>query len=317
MKDKKAKYLLLVIAGLTMLSLISIKQIVLFKPRETVNKTQKEIYSREINPQTKPEDVVKIFLTRMNKGLKDQSELKNAWVLITNKLQRTVSESGAGSSNLLSNLLKILNMEDPTYREAEVINNGYKDGAFSIDLKLIYPDALIVRTLKMVIEDEIWKIDQVLEVETLKSPDTQTISGWKTLKNNLYEIKYPQSWVITKNTAEAAVIQNNTRLLDKVADYPAGGAKIQISILNSDASRPIDNVVNCESVPNSSCRHVYLNDQIYREIKTNTGSGSKFTLIYVGSTPEKDILLTVAVNTETQPELESLLKSIISTFKML
>src|SRR3989337_1750397 len=107
MKDKKAKYLLLVIAGLTMLSLISIKQIVLFKPRETVNKTQKEIYSREINPQTKPEDVV-----------------------------------------------KILNMEDPTYREAEVINNGYKDGAFSIDLKLIYPDALIVRTLKMVIEDE-------------------------------------------------------------------------------------------------------------------------------------------------------------------
>ena len=312
MKYDKAKYLLIGIMILAILSFLSFKQIVLFKPSGTIVKVQNTQDPLQVNPQTRPEEVIKIFLTNLN-----QSELLKAWDLLTKSLQKSVEDTNPGNSNMLYKILNAVKIENPEYTSVEVINNGFTDGVYKMDLKLIYPNDIVVRSLKMIIEDEIWKIKEVTDVETLKATDTQAVNSWKTLKNTLFEIKYPQNWIINKNIPEDTIIQNISKSLDKVSDYPAGAAKIQINILKSDPEKPINSVISCESIPNFSCKYVYLNGQIFKELKANTGSTSKITFIYVGNSTDKDVLITSAVNVENQPEMENMLKSVVSTFKML
>jgi len=317
MNDNKAKYLLIAIIIIAVLSVLSVKQIVLFKPGRPIVNKQNSTTQLEINPQSKPEDVVKTFLTYLNKGLVNQSELRKAWSLLTKSLQKSVTDAGLGSSNLLSNILKTLKLEDPAYNSVEIINNGFSEGVFNLDLKLIYPDNIVVRSIKLIIEDEIWKINEVRDVETLKVSDTLAVNSWKFSNNNLYEIKYPQNWILNKNTLEDTVIQNSNVTLDKLANYPVGASSVQIRIINIDPAKPLENVVNCQSIPNYSCKYVYLSDRLFKEIKTNTGSSTKLTYIYIGKATDKNVLLTVAGNVETKPELEDMLKSVIATFKIL
>src|SRR3989344_1786353 len=180
MNDNKAKYLLIAIIIIAVLSVLSVKQIVLFKPGRPIVNKQNSTTQLEINPQSKPEDVVKTFLTYLNKGLVNQSELRKAWSLLTKSLQKSVTDAGLGSSNLLSNILK-----------------------------------------------------------TLKVSDTLAVNSWKFSKNNLYEIKYPQNWILNKNTLEDTVIQNSNVTLDKLANYTIGAASAQIRIINIDPAKPL------------------------------------------------------------------------------